>query len=158
VGARTLFAQALVAEFVHGAPSRFADPARFSRAHGRKDGHPFSVPLKVYDETIRVLKMAIGQTKLGEGDRLAAIGRLDKRARVVEVATMTEAELQLRSPRSSRVRFCKRVILLHRTGSIDGRNTRARPKTLECLSSGTSCYSEFQPDATGDLRGRTQAD
>ena len=52
VGARTLFALALVAEVVHGAPSRFADPARFSLAHGGKDGHPFPVPLKVYDETI----------------------------------------------------------------------------------------------------------
>ena len=52
VGARTLFALALVAEVVHGAPSRFADPARFSLAHGGKDGHPFPVPLQVYDETI----------------------------------------------------------------------------------------------------------
>jgi hypothetical protein len=56
VGARTLFALALVAEVVHGAPSRFADPARFSLAHGGKDGHPFPVPLRVYDETIAVLK------------------------------------------------------------------------------------------------------
>ena len=60
VGARTLFALALVAEVVHGAPSRFADPARFSLAHGGKDGHPFPVPLKVYDETIRVLKTRSG--------------------------------------------------------------------------------------------------
>ena len=44
VGARTLFALALVAEVVHGAPSRFADPARFSLAHGGKDGHPFPLP------------------------------------------------------------------------------------------------------------------
>ena len=81
VGARTLFALALVAEVVHGAPSRFADPARFSLAHGGKDGHPFPVPLKVYDETIAVLKRAVVRAKIGDGDRLAAIRRLDEQAR-----------------------------------------------------------------------------
>ena len=52
VGARTVLSLALVAEVVHGAPCRFADPARFSLAHGGKDGHPFPVPLKVYDQTL----------------------------------------------------------------------------------------------------------
>ena len=84
VGARTLFALALVAEVVHGAPSRFADPARFSLAHGGKDGHPFPVPLRVYDQTIAVLKRAVAAAKLGEGERLAAIRRLDERARWVD--------------------------------------------------------------------------
>jgi hypothetical protein len=59
VGARTVRALAMVAEVVHGAPYRFSDPARFSFAHGGKDRHPFPVPLKVYDETIRVLKSAV---------------------------------------------------------------------------------------------------
>ena len=58
VGARTVQALAMVAEVMHGAPYRFTDPARFSFAHGGKDRHPFPVPLKVYDETIRVLKSA----------------------------------------------------------------------------------------------------
>src|SRR5262249_56242189 len=90
VGARTLFALALVAEVVHGAPSRFADPARFSLAHGGKDGHPFPVPLKVYDETIAVLKRAVARAKLGDGDRLAALRRLDDQARRAEgAAAMT---------------------------------------------------------------------
>ena len=53
VGPRTVRALAMVAEIVHGAPCRFSDPARFSFAHGGKDGHPFPVPLRVYDETIR---------------------------------------------------------------------------------------------------------
>lgn len=60
VGARTVAALAKVAEVGHGAPSRFADPARFSLAHGGKDGHPFPVPLDVYDQTIRVLTHAVG--------------------------------------------------------------------------------------------------
>jgi uncharacterized protein len=47
VGARTVRALAMVAEVVHGAPYRFSDPARFSVAHGGKDRHPYSMPLKV---------------------------------------------------------------------------------------------------------------
>jgi len=94
VGARTLFALALVAEVVHGAPSRFADPARFSLAHGGKDGHPFPVPLRVYDETIRVLKDAIQRAKLGQSERLAAIRRLDDQARVIEAGAVAPAELE----------------------------------------------------------------
>jgi len=84
VGARTIASLALVAEVVHGAPSRFSDPARFSMAHGGKDGHPFPVPLKVYDETIRVLKSAVGRAKLGNADRLHAIKQLDGESRVLE--------------------------------------------------------------------------
>ena len=79
VGARTVRALALVAEVVHGAPCRFTDPARFSLAHGGKDRHPFPVPIKVYDETIRVLKSAVQKAKLGESEELAALQKLDRR-------------------------------------------------------------------------------
>ena len=68
----------MVAEVVHGAPCRFADPARFSLAHGGKDRHPFPVPIKVYDETIGVLKSAVGSAKLGNDEELDAIRRLDE--------------------------------------------------------------------------------
>ncbi len=71
VGQRTVASLALVAEVIYGAPARFSDPARFSLAHGGKDGHPFPVPLKVYDETIRVLTTAVSQAKLGQADRLS---------------------------------------------------------------------------------------
>jgi uncharacterized protein len=84
VGARTIRALALVAEVVHGSPYRFTDPARFSLAHGGKDGHPFPVPLRVYDETIRVLKSAVQKAKLGRDEELAAIKRLDEQARFLE--------------------------------------------------------------------------
>jgi hypothetical protein len=84
VGQRTLTALALVAEVIHGAPARFSDPARYSLALGGKDGHPFPVPLKVYNETLRVLSSALGQAKLGNADRLAAIRRLDSQARLLE--------------------------------------------------------------------------
>jgi hypothetical protein len=84
VGARTVRALAMVAEVVHGAPYRFSDPARFSLAHGGKDGHPFPVPLRVYDETIGVLKSAIRKAKLGRDEELAALQRLDAQARQLE--------------------------------------------------------------------------
>jgi uncharacterized protein len=84
VGARTVASVAFVAEVVHGAPYRFQDPARFSLAHGGKDGHPFPVPLKVYDETIAVLKRAVSNAKIGRREGLEAIRRLDDQARRVE--------------------------------------------------------------------------
>ena len=86
VGARTVAALALVSEVVHGAPARFADPARFAFAHGGKDGHPFPVPLDVYDQTIAVLRRAISAARLGNDEKLAAIRRLDDRARAIEAA------------------------------------------------------------------------
>jgi hypothetical protein len=84
VGARTVQSLAMVAEVVHGAPYRFADPARFSLAHGGKDGHPYPVPIKVYDETIRVLKSAVEKARLGRDEELAALKRLDDQARRLE--------------------------------------------------------------------------
>ncbi|KRB24626.1 DUF763 domain-containing protein [Mesorhizobium sp. Root172] len=84
VGARTVRALALVAEVVHGAPCRFSDPGRFSLAHGGKDRHPFPVPLKVYDETIGVLKSAVQKAKLGREEEVGALRRLDDQSRRVE--------------------------------------------------------------------------
>ena len=74
----------MVAEVVHGAPYRFSDPARFSLAHGGKDRHPFPVPLKVYDETIRVMKSAVRKGRLGRDEELQALKRLDDQSRQLE--------------------------------------------------------------------------
>jgi hypothetical protein len=84
VGPRTVEALAMVAEVVHGAPCRFSDPARFSFAHGGKDRHPYPVPVRVYDETIRVLKSAVQKAKLGQQEELFAVKRLDDQARALE--------------------------------------------------------------------------
>lgn len=91
VGQRTLFALALVAEVLHGAPCRFSDPARFALAHGGKDGHPFPVPLKVYDETLRTLRRAVDNAKLGQTDKLAALRKLDEQCRLAERAASGKA-------------------------------------------------------------------
>jgi hypothetical protein len=84
VGARTVQSLAMVAEIVHGAPYRFEDPARFSLAHGGKDRHPYPVPIKVYDETIRVLKSAVENAKLGRDEQIETLKRLDDQARKLE--------------------------------------------------------------------------
>jgi uncharacterized protein len=84
VGARTVQALAMVAEVLHGAPCRFTDPGRFSFAHGGKDRHPFPVPIKVYDETIRVLKSAVQRAKLDRDEALGALQRLDAQSRQLE--------------------------------------------------------------------------
>ena len=88
LGPRTLQSLALVAEVVHGAPSRFNDPARFSFAHGGKDGHPFKVPLKTYDESLNLLRNALDRAKAGNGaidkEKLDGFRRLDRFVRAVE--------------------------------------------------------------------------
>ena len=84
LGPRTLQSLALVSEVIYGTPSRFTDPARFSFAHGGKDGHPFPVPLKIYDESIRVLRDSIEKSKLGYKDKSDCIRRLHTAALNVE--------------------------------------------------------------------------
>ena len=84
LGPRTLQSLALIAEVVHGAPSRFSDPARFSFALGGKDGYPFPVPLKTYDESISVLRTSLDAAKLGDKDKMEGFRRLDRFVRAVE--------------------------------------------------------------------------
>lgn len=84
LGPRTLQSLALVSEVIYGTPSRFNDPARFSFAHGGKDGHPFPVPLKIYDESIRILHESIEKSKLGFKDKSECIKRLHTTALHIE--------------------------------------------------------------------------
>ncbi len=84
LGPRTLQSLTLVSEMIHGTPSRFNDPARFSFAHGGKDGHPFPVPTNTYDEAIQTLNNAITRAKLGNNDKNEAIKNLTKAAQRLE--------------------------------------------------------------------------
>jgi hypothetical protein len=84
LGPRTLQSLALVAEVVHGTPTRFSDPGRFSFAHGGKDGHPFPVPLKSYDETIGVLRRSLEAVKVGNREKVDGLRRLSGFIRAVE--------------------------------------------------------------------------
>jgi hypothetical protein len=94
LGPRTLQSLALIAEVMHGAPSRFSDPARFSFAHGGKDRHPFPVPLQSYDESIQFLRASLDSAKLGDADKLEGVRRLDQFVRAVEERYAPRAEFE----------------------------------------------------------------
>jgi hypothetical protein len=76
VGAKAVRALAMVAEVVYGAPASMKDPARFSFAHGGKDGHPYPVNREVYDQSVDWLRDAVDKAKIGRTDRLGALKRL----------------------------------------------------------------------------------
>jgi hypothetical protein len=93
LGPRTLQSLALVAEVIHGTPTRFADPARFSFAHGGKDGHPFPVPLRTYDETIAVLRRSLERAAVDRSEKRDGMTRLDRFVRAVEARLAPEADV-----------------------------------------------------------------
>lgn len=84
LGPRTLQSLALIAEVVHGTPCRFSDPARFSFAHGGKDGHPFPVPLQTHDESLAVLRRSLDAARVGQMEKLEGFRRLDRLTRSME--------------------------------------------------------------------------
>lgn len=92
LGPRTLQSLALIAEVIHGTPTRFNDPARFAFAHGGKDSHPFPVPLKTYDESIAVLRRSLDAAKLGNTDKRDGMKRLDRFVRAIEKRFSPEAD------------------------------------------------------------------
>lgn len=94
LGPRTLQSLALVADVVHGAPSRFNDPARFSFAHGGKDRHPFPVPLKTYDESINFLRSSLDAARVGDKEKLDGFRRLERFTCAVETNREPEADFE----------------------------------------------------------------
>jgi hypothetical protein len=93
MGPRTVQSLALVSEVIYGTPTRFDDPARFSFAHGGKDGHPFPVPVDVFDETIKTLQTAIQRAKIGNSDKLQSIQKLSELSRQAEDSFTPNANL-----------------------------------------------------------------
>jgi uncharacterized protein len=94
LGPRTLQSLSLIAEVVHGTPTRFTDPARFSFAHGGKDGHPFPVPLKTYDESINVLHRSLERARLTPSEKEDGLRRLDRLLRQVEQRYQPRADFE----------------------------------------------------------------
>src|SRR5438552_2915914 len=76
VGAKTLRALALAAELIYGARASTRDPARFSFAHGGKDGHPYPVDRETYDKTIEVLGAAVKRARVDRSEQVNALKRL----------------------------------------------------------------------------------
>jgi uncharacterized protein len=116
LGPRTLQSLALVAEVVHGTPTRFSDPARFSFALGGKDGHPFPVPLKTYDETIHVLRRSLEAAKVGNTEKIDGLRRLDRFAQAVEYSNAPSADFDETVARECKI-----------SSSLDGMTARSRP-------------------------------
>jgi hypothetical protein len=124
LGPRTLQSLALVAEVVHGTPTRFDDPARFSFAHGGKDGHPFPVPLRVYDESIAVLRRALDSAKVGRSEKLDGMARLDRFTRGIERAGRPDADVDATIARERGIS----ASYGGRTVFDDRRDSRRRPR------------------------------
>lgn len=78
VGPKTIRALSLVSELVYGKPPSYRDPARFSFAHGGKDGTPFPVDRRTYDKTIEIMKTAINAARIGNRGKITALMRLSK--------------------------------------------------------------------------------
>jgi hypothetical protein len=76
VGPKTIRALSLISELIYGAPPSCCDPARFSFAHGGKDGTPFPVDRKTYDKTIDVMRKAIHAASIGNREKMDAVKRL----------------------------------------------------------------------------------
>ncbi len=134
LGPRTLQSLALVAEVVHGAPTQFSDPARFSFAHGGKDGHPFPVPLTIYDESIAILRRGLDAAKLGDRDKLDGMARLERYVRAVRDRYDPEASLDAAVRRERDIS----ASLGGRTVFDDGRRRLACGQRDSCLFSGAS--------------------
>jgi len=137
LGPRTLQSLALIAEVVHGAPSRFSDPARFSFAHGGKDGHPFPVPLKTYDESIAVLRRALDAAKLGHTEKLEGFRRLDGLTRAVEEQRQPLADFSAAIAREREIS----ASLGGRT--VFDRDSRSPKKTAAKRSPQPSLFAEY---------------
>lgn len=76
VGAKTLRALALASEIIYGTPASTRDPARFSFAHGGKDGFPYPVDVETYDKTVEVLRSAVNKANIDRSERVKALKRL----------------------------------------------------------------------------------
>lgn len=76
MGPKKIRALALISDLVYGEPPSWEDPVKYTYAHGGKDGHPYPVEKKVYDNTIQFLEDAINDSKLGREDKLKALKSL----------------------------------------------------------------------------------
>ena len=81
VGPKTIRALSLISELVYGVAPSYQDPARYSFAHGGKDGIPYPVDRKTYDQSIELLSKAIHKTKLGIREKNETINRLNRLVR-----------------------------------------------------------------------------
>lgn len=156
LGPRTLQSLALIAEVVHGAPSRFSDPARFAFAHGGKDGHPFPVPLKTYDESIAVLRRALDAARLGHAEKVDGFRRLDRLTRAVEEQRQPLAEFAaaMAHEREISASLGGRTVFDDRHGSSKGpmaQNEKQLPRVSSATDAARNPGHRFLKTNSGQL-------
>jgi len=124
-GPRTMQSLALVSEVVYGKPCRFEDPARFSFAHGGKDGHPFPVPVETYDETIGILQKALNKGKLNHEERISAFKRLNSMRQTIEenMSPHADVEAVIKQERADSWKYGGRTVA--------GKNSKSKNQQLE---------------------------
>jgi len=112
VGSRTIQSLTLISEVLHGTSSRFTDPARFSFAHGGKDGHPFPVLTKVYDESISILETALQKARIGDKEKSNALRKLSKVADQMENTFKANYQLEtlIKHERTQAVNYGGRTV------------------------------------------------
>jgi len=131
LGPRTLQSLTLLSELIYGTPSRFRDPARFSFAHGGKDGHPFPVPTKIYDESIRILRHSVEKARIGNSDKRKAIHKLHQISMNIEKEFHPAADLSpiIQQERNNSSRWGGRVVF-GGSRSRDGNEKRIYSRQL----------------------------
>ena len=78
VGGKTLRALALIADITYGTPASWKDPAKFSFAHGGKDGHPYPVNRGVYEESIEFLTKTVERAKIDRTEKENSLRRISR--------------------------------------------------------------------------------
>ncbi len=76
IGPQSLRALSLIAELSFGSIPDRRDPARYSFAHGGKDGHPYPVNKETFEHSIHVLQEAVNKSKIGENEKMHSLKRL----------------------------------------------------------------------------------
>lgn len=76
VGPKTIRALSLVSEIIYGAKPSYTDPARYSYAHGGKDGIPYPVDRQTYDRSIEILNRAVKKAKMENSEKKQAFKKL----------------------------------------------------------------------------------
>ncbi|TPV93388.1 MAG: DUF763 domain-containing protein [Myxococcales bacterium FL481] len=156
VGARTVAALAHVSTVIHGAPHRFSDPARYSMALGGKDGHPFPVPLTVYDRTITTLRRAVDRARLGQRDHLSAVRALDRQARMLESASQgLSFAAFLARERAQSPRYAGRTVFGPATTAEEPLVSSTQPKRRSIPAGEQPSQGRDGPRASGRHRRRT---
>ena len=76
VGPATVRGLALIAELIYGEKPSWKDPVKYSFAYGGKDGVPYPVNRRAMDESIRILRRAIEEAKIGDKEKMRSLQRL----------------------------------------------------------------------------------